>query len=55
MRIPLLLLLLLAMHITTHAANPYICFTDLVSGPANGNSDNSQPGQVAGGWLGKPL
>jgi hypothetical protein len=27
---------------------PYICFTDLTSGPATGNSDNSQTGQVAG-------
>jgi uncharacterized protein (TIGR03437 family) len=27
---------------------PALMFTDLVSGPATGNSDNSQPGQVAG-------
>jgi len=27
---------------------PYICFTDLTSGPSTGNSDNSQIGQVAG-------
>jgi uncharacterized protein (TIGR03437 family) len=26
---------------------PVILFTDLVSGPATGNSDNSQPGQIA--------
>jgi Secretion system C-terminal sorting domain len=30
------------------AATPYICFTDLTSGPSSGNSDNSQPGQLAG-------
>ncbi len=30
------------------AQSPYLCFTDLVSGPAIGNSDNSQPGQVPG-------
>jgi hypothetical protein len=47
MRIPLRLLLL-AVHITAHAANPYICFTDLLSWPATGNSDNSRPGQIAG-------
>jgi hypothetical protein len=27
--------------------NPYLCFTDLTSGPSTGNGDTSQPGQVA--------
>jgi uncharacterized protein (TIGR03437 family) len=45
----LLLLCLLIMHMTAFTANtPYICFTDLISGPSTGNSDNSQPGQIAG-------
>ena len=30
------------------AQAPVILFTDLVSGPATGNSDSSQPGQLAG-------
>ncbi|MFM9910548.1 MAG: choice-of-anchor Q domain-containing protein [Chitinophagaceae bacterium] len=30
------------------ATNPVLCFTDLISGPSTGNSDNSHPGQIAG-------
>lgn len=30
------------------SANPFICFTDITSGPATGNTDISQPGQVSG-------
>jgi uncharacterized protein (TIGR03437 family) len=29
-------------------AQPFLCFTDIVKGPATGNSDNSQPNQVGG-------
>jgi uncharacterized protein (TIGR03437 family) len=48
MKKPLLLLLLLAQFNAWAIPSPYICFTDLLSGPSSGNSDNSQPAQVAG-------
>lgn len=46
MRVLIIILLILSQHLSGQP--PYLCFTDLVSGPATGNSDDSQPGQVAG-------
>lgn len=44
----LLAALLLAACPASAAPRPTLLFSDLVSGPASGNSDSSQPGQVAG-------
>jgi hypothetical protein len=45
----LLFIAFVAIHVSAFGASkPYICFTDLTSGPSSGNSDNSQPAQVAG-------
>lgn len=43
-----LLLPLLTLFCLDVISAPHLFFTDLVSGPATGNSDNSHPGQIAG-------
>ncbi|MFZ1529965.1 MAG: IPT/TIG domain-containing protein [Ferruginibacter sp.] len=45
----LLITCMMLLHLNAAAINtPFICFTDINSGPATGNSDHSQPGQSAG-------
>lgn len=44
----LILLFLLTQQFVFAISPPFICFSDLTSGPSYGNSDSSQPGQIAG-------